>query len=276
MRLALLLAIVSACGSAPHCELAPPPVPHGLPLLWRVQRDGGPIVWLYGTVHDAGTDQVPAAAWHALESSKQFVSELGDDEPDPAKLSELARLPFGQALSQLIPPDDWYDLVNALHGAMHEEDLRHARPWFAMTRLVNYVAQSPKPSMDVALAERARSREIAVAHLESWEQQIVALDAAVKPADLSEAIHARGTMRCDLARLRAAYEASDLVTLDRLLNIAATRTLLVERNKLWLPQIEQYVATGGAFVAVGLGHMLGDAGLPAMLARDGFSVERAM
>jgi uncharacterized protein YbaP (TraB family) len=265
---------LAACGSQPHCEL-PPHVPRGAPLLWSVHRASGPIVWLYGTIHDAGTDQIPERALQALDGSKQFVSELGDDEPDPKRLSELARLPFGQALSQLLSDDDWYDLVNALRGAMKEEDLRHARPWFAMTRLVTYVAQSPKPSMDVALAEHARADHIDVAHLESWEEQIVALDAAVRPADLAQAIHQRQTIRCELARLRAAYDASDLATLDRLLDVAQTQTLLVERNRRWLPQIEQYLATNGAFVAVGLGHMLGDRGLPAMLARAGYTVERA-
>jgi uncharacterized protein YbaP (TraB family) len=51
-------------------------------------------------------------------------------------------------------------------------------------------------------------------------------------------------------------------------------TLLWSRNRAWLPKLEAYLAADGAFVAVGLGHMLGDNGLPAMLAKAGYTVER--
>jgi len=248
---------------------------HGAPLLWRVQRPGSGAVWLYGTIHDAGAEDVPAAAWSVLDAAQVFASELGDDDPDPLKLAELARLPWGQVLDQLLPAEDWWDLVTAMAGAMREDDLRHARPWFAMVRLRAHMAHSPQPSMDFALAERARKRGIAVEPLESWEAQITALDASVGVADLSTAIHARNSVACELAQLRSVYRASDVPALTAML-VAPMRSdaLLVERNRRWLPQIERYLAGGGGFVAVGLGHLLGDGGLLATLERAGYTVER--
>jgi uncharacterized protein YbaP (TraB family) len=248
---------------------------HGEPLLWRVQRSGDAVVWLYGTVHDAGAQDVPPAAWAALDTAPAFASELGDDEPDPRRLAELARLPWGQVLDQLLPVDDWWDLVNAMLGAMREDELRHARPWFALVRLRSHMARSPRPSMDFALAEHARKRGIAVEPLESWEQQLVALDASVTVADLSTAIHARNTVACENARLQSAYRASDVPALTSMLvEPVRSDALLVERNRRWLPQIERYLSGGGAFIAVGLGHLLGDSGLLATLERAGYRVER--
>lgn len=275
IRIAVAVAISTSCGAAPPpCKLAVRD-PHAAPLLWRVQGKGGAIVWLYGTIHDAGAEDVPAAVWPVLDAAPAFVSELGDAEPDPHKLSELARLPWGQVLDRLLPADDWWDLVNALLGVIREDDLRHARPWFAMIKLVSHMAQSPKPSMDDALAEHARKRGIAVERLESWEAQLAALDASVTVTDLSNAIHGRHALACELARLRSAYRTSDVATLTRaLVGTVQRETLLVPRNRRWLPQIERYLTDGGAFIAVGLGHLLGDAGLLAMLDQAGYTAER--
>jgi uncharacterized protein YbaP (TraB family) len=171
--------------------------------------------------------------------------------------------------------EDWWELVTAMAGAMGEDELRHARPWFALMRLRSHVARSPRPSMDVALTERARARRIAIEALESWQQQAAALQTGVTVADLSAAIRARSTITCALARLRSVYIAGELAALTRMLVIPGrTGDLLDERNQRWLPQIERYLADRGTFVAVGLGHLLGDGGLLATLERAGYIVER--
>ena len=62
--------------------------------------------------------------------------------------------------------------------------------------------------MDVALAQRARERGIPVDALETWDEQLTALDAAVKIADLQQVIHERKTLRCSVERqLRLAKES---------------------------------------------------------------------
>jgi uncharacterized protein YbaP (TraB family) len=275
VAVAAAVAAGAACGAAaPPCRIAARDG-HAAPLVWRVQGPGGAVVWLYGTIHDAGTDDVPPVAWTLLDAAPVFVSELGDATPDPRKLSALARLPWGQVLDRLLPADDWWDLVNAMLGVMSEDELRHARPWFAMIRLFSHMARPPRPSMDDALAERARGRGVAIESLEPWEAQLVALDTSVTAADLSRAIHARHTVACELAGLRSAYRTSDLPALTRaLVGTAPGEALLGERNRRWLPQIERYLAGGGAFIAVGLGHLLGDGGLPTLLGRAGYPVER--
>jgi uncharacterized protein YbaP (TraB family) len=269
----LALIAIAACGSSPaRCEL--PPHTAGAPFLWRVQRANGPVVWLFGTIHDVGIDQVPPSALAALDGAPRFASELGDVEPDPQTLVELARLPYGKVLDQLLPPDDWYDLVDTMRGAMSEDQLRHARPWFAMTRLTNRVAPSPKPSMDDALAARAADHHIPVDALESWQQQMQALADGVDIADLQQAIHARNAIACELARMRAIYASGDAAMLEPLVVVRDQATIIDARNAKWRTQIEGYATAGGAFVAVGVGHLLGSHGLPAVLAAGGFDVER--
>ncbi len=270
---ALLLLIFVACGSSkPQCALVDP-VAAGPAFLWKAQK-GADVVWLFGTIHDAGLESVPSAAQDALDASTRLVTELGDAEPDADVFRKHARN-TGIGIDQLLPSDDWYDLRDALIGKVKEDELRRARPWYAMSLLSNHLAPAPGASMDMKLVERARGAKKPIEALETWEDQLSALDAAVNLDDLKEAIHARKTMKCDLTRLINSYRTGDTETMQALLVIPRTRdSLLTPRNKKWMPALEKQFATGGAFVAVGLGHLLGDDGLVAMLQRAGYTVER--
>jgi len=94
--------------------------------------------------------------------------------------------------------------------------------------------------------------------------------------DLGHAIRTRKTLSCSYTGLLAAYAAGDLAALEPMLVIPRTaEPMLWARNRRWLPVIERYLADGGGFIAVGLGHMIGDQGLPALLAKAGYAVERA-
>ncbi|HEY5921348.1 MAG TPA: TraB/GumN family protein [Kofleriaceae bacterium] len=269
----VVLCLVAACGAGkPQCPLVEPATP-GAPFLWKAHK-GGAIVWLYGTIHDVGLDGVPKTARDAFEASPRLVSELGDATPDPDVFRKHARN-TGKGIDQLLPSDDWYDLRDALLGKVKEDDLRRAKPWYAMSLLSMHLGPTKGPSMDTQLAEKAGEAGKPVEALEQWEEQLALLDNAVGVADLQEAIRARKTMKCDLARMINAYRAGDTETMQALLVIPRTRdTLLTPRNKKWLPAIEKQFAQGGAFVAVGLGHLLGDAGLVALLKQAGYTVER--
>ena len=273
----LVLAAIAAagCGGAPACALAPPPNGPTAPFLWKAQRTGGPVVWLYGTIHNAGSADVPDAAWRALAASPRLISELGDVAVDREATAELARLGPGKGLDQLLPQGDWYDLRDAMRGAIKEDDLKRLRPWYAMAQLTAHVAPSASPTMDAALASRARALGIAVDPLESLAVQLAALAATVTIPDLQQAIHERKTIRCELETLRATYLRGDVQAMQRLLLIAQTERLIVDRSRAWLAKLEPQLASNGAFVAVGLGHLLGSDGIPAMLERAGYVVSRA-
>lgn len=271
---AVTVALVVGC-ARPACPL--PTFDHrDPPLLWQVRSaDGaGPVLWLYGTIHDAGADDVAPAAWAALAAAPRFVSELGDEEPDPDQLREAIRLPRGKGLDQQLAADDWWDLRDALRGTIREADLARVRPWYAMTLLTRAVAGKDATGMDVHLARRARALHKPIEPLESWAEQLPLLAAAVDVADLTEAIHARKAMRCQLATTRAAYVAGELGVMEQVFGVDRSGRLLAPRNRAWLPRLEGWLADGGGFVAVGIGHLVGPDGLPALFAAAGYRVER--
>lgn len=275
MRCALLVLIVAitGCTKAPQCKLAPFTTKEPA-FLWRVSK-GADVVWLYGTIHDAGMDAVPKVALDALEKSVRVVTELGATAPDPDVFRKYARVRTGPGIDQRLLSSDWYDLRDELRGVIKEDDLRRAAPWYAMSLLTTHLGPKPGPSMDALIGKRAQQRAMPVEALETWEQQLDMLNTVVDVADLQQAIAARTTMRCDLELMLMAYRAANTETMTALLVTPRTAgTMLYGRNRTWLPKIEAYFGKGGAFVAVGLGHMLGDQGLPALFAKAGYTVER--
>lgn len=271
----LVVWCLAACAPKPPSCPALPVVTQGPPFLWKVHKDAGPTLWLYGTVHDVALAGVPPAALAALDGATVFASELGDVEADPETVRDLTRYKSGLGIDQTLPEDDWYALRDALIGTIKEDSLRRVRPWYAMILLNNKVSPNKPVAMDTDLAKRARSKKLPVEALETWAEQMTALDKVVTVQDLSEVIHARDAMHCEVDRLAVAYRTGDLDLMTQLLIVPRTsEPLLWARNRAWQPKLVTYLSAQGAFVAVGLGHMLGDNGLPAMLARAGYTVER--
>ncbi len=275
-RLVLLfvVALTMACGSsAPRCTIDVPKPADAQPFLWRATK-GDVVVWLYGTIHNGSRGDVPPAVWDALAAAPRFASELGDTEPDGDRLSDLARIQSGPTLDYLLPADDWYELRDVMRGTVKEDDLKRYRPWYAMTRLTAKLAPAPAQTMDFALAARAKQDRKPVEALESWKDQLEVLADSVLVTDLSDAIRQRKKLKCELDGMLAFYVAGDVDAMQKWLAMPKGDQLLGARNRKWLAQIEGYFAAGGAFVAVGLGHLIGNANLPALLVERGYAVER--
>jgi uncharacterized protein len=272
--LVLALAIAS-CAKPKTCKLEPTPASaRGPAFLWSVTK-GADVLWLFGTIHNTGLESVPKPAMDALEKSVRVVTELGATTPDPDVFRKYARIQRGKGIDQRLLADDWYDLRDALRGVIKEDDLRRAAPWYAMTLLTTHLAPAPGLSMDVLLAKRAQELAMPVDALEAWEDQLKVLSTAVDIDDLTEAIRARDSMECSLDAMIHSYQAGDTERMTAYLVTPKTQdALLAARNRLWMPKLEAYFGQGGAFVAVGLGHLLGDQGLPAMFRAAGYTVEQ--
>jgi hypothetical protein len=269
MRALVVALAVAGCAHT----ACPPARPHpaGGPFLWEVTGGSG-VVYLFGTLHAAGPEDVPAPARAALARSTRFVDEIGALPPDEVRAQAL--LPRGQGLQQLLGADDWYELRDAVPARVTDETLGQARPWYAMALLTSAMAPGPELTMDDALADDARAQGAAVEHLETAEQ-LGALAASVSVADLKQAIAERRTMRCGVADLLAAYRAGDGDALRGELAGDTGRKLLDERNARWLARLEALLHGGGGFVAVGVDHLVGPGSVPELLAARGWRVVRA-
>ncbi|MCD0422802.1 TraB/GumN family protein [Rubrivivax sp. JA1024] len=294
-RIAATLAALWLLPPALAQDCPPPPDPQPAALadrgpLWEIERDGRRS-WLYGTLHvgKAGWTTPGPRVAAALEASDLVALEL--DPEDPGVQRQL----MAEALRPTppLPPALARRLADALRAACL--DTRALAPLHpAMQAIVLTLAEARRAGLDPAwgqegaLARSARDRGRPLVALERVEQQLAVLlprDAAaiagLVERTLAPLESGRGTAA--LARLARAWEEADVATLadyerwcdciaddgDR----AAMREMVDARNPGLADGVAALHARGArVFAAVGALHMVGEQGLPRLLAERGFAV----
>ena len=260
-------------------------------ILWEVKGRHN-TVFLLGSVHLLRPDdrEIPAEATRAYEQSRTLVLELDLNAIDPAELAgdgaTLGVLPEGQTLSTELGPNLYSKFKTEAEKAGLDSDITdHFRPWFAAMMLEQL--QLAKAGFDVSsgvdmrFAQRAQTDGKPVIGLETLDQQLH-IFADLSP--LQQRDYLRSTLEdmdggvAQVDEVIAAWQHGDTAKLERLLGDAAHdspelfRKLTVDRNRKWLPRIEQMLAEDRNYlVVVGAMHLIGHDGVVELLQRDGYS-----
>ena len=278
MRLlcALLLLPTLACSD-------PEPAP---PLLWRIQAQGGvPPSYLLGTMHIgvSAQDDLPRSVWDAFDGAARLVEEAEIRFIDQQEYLKLASLPGGQ-LDSLLPEDVWLDLV-ALLSDVSLTRLHALRPWAASNLVFNKLVPEVE-GMDLTFLNATVPTGKTRAFLELWQDQVNALNQIPLEDDvdaLVELVREREAYTRRLEELIDLYLEGDGEGLYRAAPAAGAipepgtalfDTFIRKRTQRWLPTLETELQSGGVFVAVGFGHVLGPEGLVQLLGQRGFTVTR--
>ncbi len=283
--------------TAGHEEQAPATdqLQHGAverPFLYVV-RSTEPPSYLFGTVHVGVSidEALPGPTFDALADSRVVLVEIDPATVSAQAFADAARLPRrAETLDRRLPSLLWHDLTEELSDVMLPDGLRQMRPWFAMVMLMQRRVAAmhggaPPEAMDLSIVQYAREQGIEVAALESVRDQIAAFGAipdAQTLRELREMLEDPQAAQAKLAQMLEAYRQGDEQRMAQLLFDPAEmeaapemyEQLFTRRNEAWLARIEREIEAGGAFVAVGAGHLLGDDGLVAQLRERGFPVER--
>jgi hypothetical protein len=291
----LIVSTLAAAGPRPHARA--PAVAHGPPLLWRIEKNGK-TSYLFGTAH-VGLDldaTLQPAGRDALDGSKHLFVEL--DLSTFWSVVEVARqlraraeLPPQYSLHELLGPVAWTRLTALTKGRFEPDRLDRLEPWFVVFASLPAVGKpthapgvaATRPPLDSAIVLRARARGIQVTPLETSLQQIevfAGLDRREAVKMLRELLRHPESERDETAGLLGAYVTDDERRLAKVFGRlwrrkpALAERLLFDRNQAMCDRLVLWLPDGGAFVAVGAFHMLGDRGLVALLRRRGYVVER--
>ena len=290
LALTLLLFPWSPASAEPSAESAPavgadPGAPEAqAPYLWVVEGDAGRS-FLFGTIHvGVGISDLDPAVGAALDEATRSVFEADVRTINPLTVFQMAQYPEGASLADDLSEEQLAEVLDAAGSTLPRDALVRMRPWFVMTVLLNELVGGTVP-VDLQLLQRAESQGDTIGFLESWRDQLEAFarvpqDYAV--ASVVEMAADPDAIRAELERMVAAYLASEDAVLEALVQSPEDReaypeffeALLSERNLAWVEPLEGHFTRGGAFVAVGVGHLLGEGSVIALLEARGWNISR--
>ncbi|KHK91318.1 TraB/GumN family protein [Novosphingobium malaysiense] len=257
------------------------------PALWRVESPQGDIGWLFGTIHSSPRPlawETPAVRT-ALDQAGAVIVEVGNlaDEADvAATFARLAKASGKPPLSQRVAREDRPALAALLDKAGYDDgDFTAMDTWAAALTLARNQAgeDDARNGVDRAVVAQAGPRPII--ELEGATRQLSLFDTLPESEqrDLLGAVVREAAMPD--RNLSAAWRTGDMAAIEKetrkglLADPELREVLFTGRNRRWTARIAEAVQAGRKpFVAVGAAHMAGPDGLPAMLARRGFTVTR--
>jgi uncharacterized protein len=277
-------------------------------LLWQATKDGETL-FLMGTYHfdDPRHDALMARAAPLLDTAQTLLVEAGPDE-EAALKSDLARNPAlmvateGPTLPEALAPAEWEALSKAMKArGMPAFMVAKLRPWYVSMMLeIPPCAAAAQAALvagglDQRLMRHAAARGIAVDALEPYDtvfrlfggmsgsDQLAMIRTALATearaedysATLSDSYFAEDARLIWEISRHVALQDKDATPESVAQDMAGMeRTLMTERNRAWIPVLEETARKGTVFAAFGALHLSGETGVLALLQANGWTIER--
>jgi uncharacterized protein len=266
----------------------------GKSFLWKVQS-GSKLVYVAGSVHALSPDVYPLspAFERAFSASDTLVEEIDLAEADVLTLAPtiLAKGMYldGRRFDSVVSKETATLVAGRLKEAgLPAEMFQAMKPWMVMLTVAALEVQKagldPNLGLDKHFYDRAKAAGKTIIGLETTASQIDRLDTmseSLQEQLLRSSLSEADTARNSLKTIVAAWRRGDSTALEKTLLAdfteypAAYRSLIVERNHNWIPQIDACLARSTpCMVVVGAAHLVGPDGLLTLLHRKGYKIEQ--
>jgi uncharacterized protein YbaP (TraB family) len=264
--------------------------------LWRVQKDGGPVSFVLGTIHstDARLRDLPPEMRAAFNGASDVAFEFIGTAEGQRTLGEAMKLPAGQRLEDILGAALFQRAATTLSDlGVAPQELQKFKPWalsiFLALPPLELIRQARgEPAFDFWLQEEARSFGKRLHSIESVEEQVELFDGmsqAEQIAMVTDLVADYAQIEAQFNRNFRAYLKGDIAVIMELANdisevsdpaaaASFTERLIDERNRTMAERIQPLLQGGGAFIAVGAAHLPGEAGLLALLEQQGYRITR--
>jgi len=290
-------AILGACdqGGTVDGKIADARARNDGPAIWYV-KDYDSTLYLFGTVHllSADFDWIGADLEGVFRDSGTVFFEIDTGNSAQIEATVLTQsYGFRQDGLRLSGELDSYQLklldAAANNGGLPVATLDNMKPWLASEFLtVAAAAQSglsPELSADEALKSRAAAQGKNVIYLDTMESQIMRaaqLPDFVQIKLLNDTLEGFNTLGSDLTKVAQAwsvgqtnYLTREIITETKNRSPDIYQTYFDDVNRQWVKPLMRFLEDSGTgFAAVGIGHLLGDDSLQALLEDQGYEVGR--
>lgn len=267
-------------------------------VLWEIQsKDLESSSYLFGTIHLIPEDQYfwPDHFQKAYDATSQVSLETNELEMDPVAMMGIMpkiMLPNGQSLADLVSADEYQTISNYFDEmGMPLMFLKNIKPFFLYMLidldLGSLFAEGIK-SYELEITEKAKQDNKPILGLETMDYQISMFDSIPYKDQADLLVQAINHKTLDDGREEEVNGTNDLYQtyVDQDLNAilkAVQETDLVlkkfnklfleNRNRNWIPKIENYIHQKPTFIAVGAAHLPGETGVIHLLEQAGYTLK---
>lgn len=267
---------------------------HAQTSVWKISK-GEHSLYLGGTSHLLRPSDFPLPpefdTAYAAASAVYFETDLRRAMSPEMQQIVMQRGMFTDesTLQSALSPEAWQAVQEycATNG-LPIEQLMKFRPWLFVTMISVQEVQKlgvTQEGVDLHYLQRAMADGKKLGQLEAFERQVeflTSMGAGQESAMIVQVLTDLGELPEQFAAMLKAWRSGDMDTLDKLVNDEMRakypglyESLLVERNRNWIPEIERLVASPEVeFVLAGVGHMAGPDGLLALLEQRDYTVEQ--
>ena len=277
-------------------------IPYGQGRFWKVERDGAPPSYLLGTFHsnDRRILELPPSILTIFRGADAVALELriysleSYEALSPSTYESLI-IDDGRSLRDIIGKDLYSDVHTALTAIGIPDDvINRIKPW-GIYHLLTVTFNGYQPSeregtfLDLWLGQKAVYYRKKLVGLETVDEQ-VGVFSGLEEADqvelLDSVIALSNEDALSLEELKTLYLAGDLESiLNRMMQPAmrlgpramlkVVERMLDNRNAVMVERMQELLAEGNAFIAVGAAHLPGEEGVLQLLADQGYQLTRA-
>lgn len=263
--------------------------PNGL--LWKIEKQGIPPSFLYGTMHvgDPRVVNLAPEVELAFVQADHFVMEMLMNFQAMGYVASASFFNDGSTLKDVMGHLEYKRLCSLINNRLFlsEDVLKNMKPWAVLMMLMMPADQQAQVSaaLDMVLFRRASQRGIKVSGLETAQEQVAVfesmslqdqvwmLNRSIEEIDKTDAQMPEmlnAYLQRDLAQLVAIqqqfmYEDSDID--DRFMY-----QILEFRNFRMVERMQPALTQGKSFIAIGALHLPGEEGVLHLLEKQGYVV----
>jgi uncharacterized protein YbaP (TraB family) len=261
--------------------------------VWSLQGKTN-TVYLLGSVHFLSpAEKLPAAADAAYSDAETLIMEIDMDDLDPLEMQrallDLGMLPPGQSLEQQLGAETYAKVAaTANELAIDPAVLNRYRPWFAAITLEQMLLLKMGLHADSGVEQRLTTRAASdgkpIRGFETLREQLgllASLPDEQQREFLLYSVEDAERAAQEIDAMLAAWRRGDSKALADLLSEGFEkhpelyRPLTVERNRKWIPEIEELLDDDEDYlIVVGALHLVGDDSVVELLEKKGHAVRQ--